>query len=641
MSQNIKLLSCGFIALIGVSFFYWLGQGARVDLTENSIYTLSEGTENLIADLENPVTIKLYFSQQGTQEIVQLRNYARRVKELLHEMASVNPAKITVEVIDPEPFSEAEDQAAAYGLTSAPVALGNEVYFGLVVEAHIDPAKANNPPTPEVVEFIQLDREEFLEYDVAKRIYTAANPKKPTIGMISGLEVNGGMDVMSRQPKQPWMSFKQLQSLYDVEEIAADAESIDTTIEVLLLVQPKALSEQLLYAIDQFALRGGKVLAFLDPLANSDPGMPNQPDSQGEDGGQLNSILHGWGVEVVPGQVVGDAELAMMVNQGQGQQPTRHIAVQSYTPEQMGTMTFVQQLSQINLATPGAIQTWEPLPADTTEPIATQVEPILQTSKASGLIPRGDINPAVSIAQLAQEFQPDGQQRIIAASVIGQAISSFSAPPTDDKPANEDSKEAPKKVKNTAEHVSEGEINAIIVADTDILTDYLWVQVLGQFQGQAVAQPFADNGNFFINTIDFLSGSSDLMNIRSRGTYSRPFTRVDTLRKAAEERFRNQEIALNEQLQATEQKLAELQQGDDQQLELNAEQQQAIVDFQQERLNIRKSLREVNLKLNQEIRDLGLKVKAINIFLVPMLLFIFAIIFFSIKHKRMGAKRHA
>jgi|GEM_PF-8486 len=670
---RVQLAAVFIVALVALGVVHTFGATSRVDLTEHELYTLSSGTQSLVNSIERPVTLKLFFSEEGTQEIVRLRHYAKRVAELIAEVQAMNPETITFEQINPEPFSEKEDEASRYGLTSAPVAPGQSIYFGLVA---VPSVVADNPDmdlglsddeSVEVISFLQPDREAFLEYDVAQLIHKVGNPEKPVLGVLSGLEINGGFDVLARQPKQPWMSIQQMQSLYDVKTIGPTETQLPAGLDVLVLIQPKAPSDELLYAIDQFALNGGRVLAFIDPLANAD--RPN-PMTGGEriNGADWNRLFHAWGVELNPGQVVGDMNLALMVNQGQGEAPKRHVAIQSYPESNIVRTPFTSQINQLNLATVGEWRAW-PQPQSEKKAsekkvkdnakVHTTIEPLIITSDNSGLLNARLFEDDSDLNVINNEFKGDQQVRNVAVMIGGQALSAFpdGPPPTakkdDDKKlaagdvASETEGEiiTPKTDAPTAQatanqadkqqpHVKTGEINAILVADADMLTDYLWVQVMGQFRGQSIAQPFADNGDFLLNALEHLSGNKALMSIRSRGTYSKPFTRVEEIRLAAEQRFQEQEQQLNVELEATEAKLAELQPNDDA-LELTPEQQQALLAFQKERLNIRKSLRDVNLQLNKDIRALGLRVKAVNIFLVPGLLFIFAIVFFSIRQKHM------
>lgn len=676
MTKGLQLLATFLIAIGVLGLFQSIGSNARVDLTENNLYTLADGTQALVDGLERPVTLKLFFSEDGTQEIVRLRQYAKRVNELLTEIQALNPDKVSFEQIDPEPFSEAEDEAAAYGLTAAPIAPGQSIYFGLVavptsavtaVNAD-DTAKAPEieDQSTEILPFLQPDRESFLEYDIAQLVHKVGNPKKPTLGLMTGLEVQGGFDMMSRQPKQPWLAVQQMESLYDVQTIPSTANELPADLDVLVLIQPEAPSDSLLYSIDQFALGGGRILAFIDPLANS-----NQPNPMGGgeviNGADWNRLFRGWGVELNPGQVVGDMNLALMVNQAQGQQPVRHIAIQNYPESNIARTPFTGQINQINMATVGEWRSWSPGQGmvdldegsgDTLETavvtpdevmsdadqahykaLKTEITPLITTTQDSGLIAADVFVPGADIADINNQFRSDGETRNVAIMIAGTAVSVFPAgPPQLSNNESESESESAQKTTQPAasvDHLASGDVNAVLIADTDLLTDYLWVQVMGQFRGQSIAQPFADNGDFLLNALEHVSGNKALMSIRSRGTYSRPFTRVEELRLVAEQRFREQEQELNQRLEETEAKLAELQPSDQETLELTAEQQAALLDFQQERLSIRKALRNVNLQLNQDIKALGLKVKALNIFLMPFLLFVFAVFFFSMRQKQM------
>ena len=664
-STGIKLTAVFAIALAAVGLFQTMGAHGRVDLTEHELYTLSEGTHELVQNLDRGVTLKLFFSQEGTKDIVRLRQYEKRVAELLTEIESSNPDKIHFEEINPEPFSEEEDEAAAYGLTAAPIAPGQSVYFGIAaiptpVDGEEEPMLTEDQDA-EIIPFLQPDREPFLEYDMAQLIHKVGNPEKPVIGLLTGLEVDGGLDIMQRQQKQPWLAVREMKDLYDVQDIAPTAETLPDNLDVLVMIQPQTPSDALLYAIDQFALKGGRIIAFIDPLANTDQPNPMMGSTEKINGADWNRLFHAWGVELNPGEVVGDMNLALLVNQGQNQSPVRHIAIQNYTEANIAETPFTRQISQLNLATSGEWLKWSPQmdaaevsqegSGDTAEvdvdeavetlsgdnlkayeKLNTQIEPLLMTSNNSGLIDAEVFQPGSSIEAITNDFKSDGTMRNVGVVMSGTAVSAF--------PEGFMQVEQPDVLENDEvepkpEHLSSGEINAILIADTDMLTDYLWVQIMGQFRGQSIAQPFADNGDFFLNTIEYMSGDQSLMSIRSRGTYSRPFTLVDEIRLAAEQKYREQEEQLNFQLAETEKKLAELQPADDNTVELTPDQQQALLDFQQERLSIRKSLRNVNLQLNQDIRTLGLKIKAVNIFLVPLLLFIFAVLFFSMRQKQM------
>jgi ABC-type uncharacterized transport system involved in gliding motility auxiliary subunit len=263
------LLALAVIFLVGVTLISLL-PGVRLDLTGNRLYTLSEGTKKIVGSLREPVNVYLFFSDKATADIPQLRTYAGRVREMLQEFASRSDGKLKLTVIDPPPFSDEEDRATGFGLR--PIKLANNadpVYFGI--------AATNSVGDHEIIPFLDPAKESFLEYDLAKLVYTLANPKKPVVGLLSDLPMTAGFDPMTQQIRQAWVIADQLRQLFDLRILQSGVEKIDDDIKVLMLVHPKNLSDQTLYAIDQFILRGGRALIFVDPYAEIDQGEPQDP----------------------------------------------------------------------------------------------------------------------------------------------------------------------------------------------------------------------------------------------------------------------------------------------------------------------------------------------------------------------------
>lgn len=566
--------------------------GARLDLTEQKLYTISDGTRQILKDLNEPVSLYYFFSDRASKELVGLRNYARRVEETLREYERVADGKLQLHIIDPQPFSEAEDRAAEFGLQAVPLSqAGDQLYFGL--------AGTNELAQREVIPFFALEQEGLLEYELSRLINNLAQVEKTQIGLISGLPMAGGMNPMSGQPSMPWVAYEQLQQMFDVQDLDADIDTVPEAIELLLLVHPKTLSDAALFAIDQFVLRGGKLLAFIDPLAETDQSMEAMMDGMGDSkSSDLAPLLATWGVNYDPEQVVLDSRLGMSVSRGQGQPPARHIGWLEVEKQFMSPDdTVTAPLQMLTLATAGALQ---PLDGAT-----TQFFPLLSSSSHSALAPVIRFSNLQNPETLLNGFKSDEHTYHFAARLQGPAVTAY-----------------PDGLEGRQPELTEAaNINVLLVADTDLLTDRMWVQVQ-DFFGQRIPQPWADNGGLLINALDNLSGSEALISVRSRGDFSRPFTVVEELQRQAESRYRESERRLQQQLEQTEQRLASLQQSQDpaQLSELSAEQEVEVQRFMDEKLAIRKQLREVRYELNADIERLGTQLKVINIALVPALL---------------------
>ncbi|RLT92630.1 GldG family protein [Ketobacter sp.] len=613
--------------LFSTLFTDWVFKSARVDLTEGGLYTLSTGSKNIVRDLQQPLDLYFFFSTTTTKDALAWRNYAKQVRELLEEFELASQGRIKLTVIDPEPFSEDEDRAAAFGLQAAPIGnAGDTVYFGLVAQYGEleEGASAEESERPTLqIPFFKPDRQEFLEYDIAKMIYQVSQEHKPRVGLIAGLEVEGGFNMMMRQPTQPWFSVDQIRQLFDVSTIGNDQEDISTEdYDLLVVIHPKDLPDTTLFAIDQFVLRGGHAIFFVDPYAE----LAQAPGSKASD--DLNKLFNAWGVDVSTREFVGDAQLALQVGSPSGQ-PVRHLGILQLTDQNLARDNqIVSQLETLHMASAGYIK---PLEQRTTE-----VGVLMKSSAYAMPIVASKLDMMQDPSGLAIGFKPTGEEYVLAATVRGPVQSAFpdGVPVSEgeDAPENESETDsegaaqpnAAAATDQPAEFLQQSQqpINVMIVADTDILTDRLWVQIR-QFFGQSVAAPFADNGDFFFNAVDTLSGSPDLVSIRGQGRYFRPFTVVKEMQREAEERFRSVEQDLQNQLQAVEQKLMELQnqQGDDaNSITLTPEVEAQLLEFQREKLSIRKKLRNVQHQLNQDIEQLDFTLKLINIALVPLLL---------------------
>ncbi len=596
-------------------------RGMRADLTQNRLYTLSPGTRQVLAELKEPVNLYLYFSREAAAKQAPLvMPYANRVREFLEELTARSGGKIHLRIVDPQPFSDDEDRAAEFGLQSLHAGGGEALYFGLT--------GTNSTDGRSSIPSFQADREEFLEYDVAKLINDLGTPKKPVIGLMSSLGMQGQFNPMTGQMGEPWPILTQLQDLFTMRTLTTDADHIDKDVDVLMLVHPKNLPPKTLYAIDQFVMRGGKVLLFVDPNAGGDTSGqdPSNPLAgvMANHSSDLKPLLAAWGVDFDATKVIGDLERGLEVRTSMQSPPVRHIGILGLTHADMNQKDVVSaSLDKINMATAGSIAA---------HPGAkTTFEPLLQSSAGAAPIPAQRFNALTDPSTLRDGFKPTGVRYALAARITGPVESAFpGGPPSDQKAAA--GPPAAHLAKSTAP------ANIVVVADTDILMDYMWVQTRELF-GQRVAQAFANNGDLVANILDNLSGSSALISVRGRATFSRPFERVEALRRRADDRLRGKALELQAELKQTETKLTELQtkRNDQSSLMLSPEQEAELKRFMAEKTRVRRELRETQRGLDVDIDRLDSWLKVINIAIAPLCVAVAGILILSARRRRRAA----
>src|SRR5579872_7028182 len=592
-------------------------RGWRLDLTQNHLYTTSTGTDRILKGIKEPINLYFFYSEKTAAQIPQIKTYGVRVREFLEELAARSGGKIRLHVIDPQPFSEDEDRASELGVRGAPVGpSGSQLYFGL--------AGTNSTDGRQAIEFFDPSKEEFLEYDVVKLVYQLANPKKPVIAWLSVLPMSSGYDPQTGQMREPWAIYTQAEQLFDIRPIDQTAAKIDPDVNVLVLVHPKNLSPAMQFAIDQFALRGGHIAAFVDPLAEADQSGadPRNPMAAmaADRSSKLGTLLTAWGVQFSAKQVVADRARALSVSMRRGEAPTPHLGILGLTKTDFTPGDVITAgLSNINVATIGSLE-----PVKGTK---VRFEPLLQSSTDAELLPVERFAMLFDPATLRDGFKPTGTRYVIGARVAGNVHTAFpnGAPAGVTLSAGE-----------TPLKASTAPLNLVVFADTDLLADYLWVHAQ-EFFGQRLYQTMANNGDLVLNALDNLAGSADLISVRGRATFTRPFERVEQLRRAAEDRFRAKEQELEQQLQTTEQKLTALESkggsGAQNALITPAEQQE-IEHFAQEKLRIRKELRAVRAGLDANIRSLGTTLKVIDIIVIPALFALLALAFGAWRRRR-------
>lgn len=615
MTFNRKTLSGGALIVLAVLFVAVmlvsnaLFRGVRLDLTQNRLYTLSEGTRKILGSIDEPVSLTLFYSDKGTQNLPQLRTYYTRVREMLEEMAARSGGKLRLEVIDPLPFSDEEDRAASLGLQAVPLGqTGETIYFGL--------AGSNSTNGHGAIPFFQPDKESFLEYDVARLVQELATPHKPVVGLVSSLPMGAGFDPATRQMRDPWAVQQQLEQLFEVRQLDAGAlKTIDREIGVLVLVHPKHLTDDAQYAIDQFVLRGGHLITFVDPNAERDTAGGDPDDPRGapdaDKSSDLPKLFKAWGIEYDPARVVLDRARALTVGGMPGQPSVRHPAYLGLTRDDVNHDDVVTaNLDTINVASAGYLE----LAKDA----KVKLVPLLQSSGDAMSAPVERVRMAVDPSMLMTDYRPSGERYVIAGRVEGRFHTAF--------PERSEAG-------HLAESAEDGQV--LVVADTDLLGDPMWVQVQ-QFLGQKIMNPFAGNGDFVLNAVDNLSGTSALISIRGRATSQRPFATVEALRRSADDRVRAKARELQAQLAETERKLVELQsaKSSDQAMILSPEQKSELERFLQRKVELRKELRQVQRQLDAEIETLGSRLKLVNIVVVPVLVTLVALGFAMWRSRR-------
>ena len=649
-ATGMTLAGLGLAAVLLISVNALSGKllgGDTLDLTDQHLYTLSDGTKAILGKIDEPISLKLFYSKQLGEQVPSFGVYAQRVRELLQEYAARAHGKIDLQILDPQPYSEVEDQATAAGLQGVPLDDGGEqVYFGL--------AGSNSTDDKQTVAFFQPERERFLEYDLTKLIQQLAFPKKKLIGLMSSLALDGDpMARMQGQPTQSQVVLDQLRQGYDVRDIGTGFDKVPDDVDLLMIVQPQKLPAKTEYAIDQFVMNGGHALVFADPnseFAQAHPSMMSPPGGP-PSAASFDRLLKAWGVELVPGKVVGDRLAARKVNAGTGThvQAAEYLAWLNLKGDAINhDDPITGQLGQLNFATAGALQP--------VQGAKTKMEWLVRSSAQSELIDAARVQGLPDVVGLLQAFKPTGERYTLAARITGPADTAF----PDGKPAEEakpdptkapdakapDAKpdDAPKFVADPKEIKTAKEpINVIVVADSDLLDDRFWVQVQ-DFFGQRAATPTANNGDFVQNAIDSLAGTGDLIGLRSRGSAVRPFTVVDQLQRQAEDSYRAKEKELQDKLRETQTKLVDLRSAkgpDGKEVPLTAEQQQSINDLSATIIQTRSQLRQVQLALRQDIDRLKGTLVGLDVALVPVLLAVLALIIGVVRGQRRKRRTQA
>ncbi|MFP4125377.1 MAG: Gldg family protein [Alphaproteobacteria bacterium] len=570
--------------------------GWRLDLTQDQRFTLSAGTERVLAEIDEPITLRFYRSDDLGRIAPDLEAHADRVDDFLREYAALAGGMLEIERIAPEPFSPEEDQAVADGLRGLPTGRSGE-------QAYLGVAGLNMTDDREAIPFLAPERINFLEYDLTRLVHDLANPEKPVLQMVGELPLFG----TPQNSFQRWAVAEDLEEVFEVERTMGDIDRIEDNVDVVLLGQPRDLSPRTAYAVDQFALQGGRVMAVLDPFFEEGAASRQPPTAFGG----VDALLAAWGIEVDGEAIVGDRETGRRVEvPDDAGRPVVTTYPLWFTagPEQFAPgEPILAHLDQLAFHTPGAVA-----PA---EGAATRFTPLVRTTADAATFARSELAPPDPIA-IMESYEPAGDARTLVARVEGEVATAFpDGPPEGAEDVGADDHLA----------ASTAPLRLVVVADADFLADRAWLQ-RQQLLGQEFAVPVANNGDFAVNAAENLAGGEGLIALRGRGFDRRPFTVIDAMEREAERRFRATEQELVQRLEETEAKIdeirAEEQEGG---VLLTAAQEEAVADFRAQLIDIRAELRDVRYRLNEDVEQLKSRLRMANIWAVPAVVGVFAI----------------
>jgi ABC-type uncharacterized transport system involved in gliding motility auxiliary subunit len=568
---------------------------AWLDLTQNGQFTLSRGTRNILAKLQEPVTLKFYYSRTAGARYASTAAYAKRVRDLLGEYVALGHGKLILQEIDPEPFTPEEDQASAAGLTPASTDRGDVVYFGL--------SGSNSIDGHQTIAYFAAAREAYLEYDLSALIYHLATPKKPAIGLLTSLPMTG-----TPQNPQPLAAYAALSQEYDVTTLANDFTAIPSNIDLLVVAHPQEMSPPQLLAIENFVLSGHRALIFVDPLSE----LVQQGNPQAAVSSDLGPLLHSWGVDFPANMVLLDRDLAQQVAASNDPREPAvaypvwlHLTPQDFDPRDPITAS----LQNINMASTGEIA---PMRGAT-----TIFRTLIGSSDQANMMDRAQLMNLRDPTHLIEAVRPTGVRYALAARITGPAKTAFP---------------------NAPGAVQKGNVQLVIVADSDVWDDRFWVHVTNQL-GRPVAEPFADNGALILNAVENLTGSDDLISLRTRASSDRPFTVVQALRQSAEIKYRETQDRLQASLTQAQQALEQLQQGaGGNAIALTQKQRDEIERIRRGMAETRSQLRDVQHNLRAEVDALGNRLAFLNIFGIPILVAGFALVLGLIRRSRQNRR---
>jgi ABC-type uncharacterized transport system involved in gliding motility auxiliary subunit len=577
--------------------------GGGWDLTEDRVHTLSAGSRAIVSDLEAPIRVAFFYSSEQAAGRPVLVEHARRVRELLRSFARASGGMIIIEEVDPMPFSQEEERALAAGIQAVPIE-GRNVYFGLAGSNHVDGRQ--------VVRFFDPGIADQLEYDLARVFYTLATPERPRIGLIAGVDIDGGM-VGSAVPGLPWALLNEMERYYDVQQIEAGARALPDEIALLVIIQPQGLSEALLYAIDQYVMAGGHAVVAVDPVADVDIPREAREDprllASIDNSSDLEPLLGAWGVAYDTDRVVIDKRTAQDARDPNTQEVIPFLPRLSLTPEQMNQDDpITRRLSRLGVQSSGFFEQ--------IEGASTEFVPLVGTSEESMVVRASRVRINPDPRTLLAGYRAEGGSRVIVARVRGEARSAYPAGPPDGAGSRADHRAS-----------SVEPIRVVLIADVDMLADTLWIAPRRSREGRIVgADRFADNGELMLGAVNQLVGSDALLSIEPRSNADRPFELVQRMRREAEREFRAEEERLESRIEERTRRIEELTtmamvDG----RAVDAAQQAEVDRLRAEQAESRRRLREVRFELDKDVRELRTTVLLVNIAAVPALVTLIAL----------------
>ncbi len=642
------------IAFSGISICQNLGSRVKLDVTEQGMYTLSDGTKAILGKLNQPIKAKLFYAKtaamKAPDQIRYFNNYYEFVKALLEEYVAVSKGMVQLEVIDPRPFSQDEEQAIRFGLQRFPITQEENFFFGLVVQTQFGVEK--------VIPFFSPDRHNFVEYDISYLIDTAITRQKKRIGVLSSLPVMGQdtsdymarmMQMQGQQPEPPWAIVEQLRAKYEVTTVPTDVNDIND-VDILLVVHPKNLPEKTQFAIDQFVLKGGRTIVCVDPHCMADRPQRNPMQfSQQDQSSSLERLLRTWGLEMPKNTFAGDRALAMLANVSRNQRPERVIGYLELKPPCFNTDSVVTtDLNQVRVLFAGVLKEIQEAgakkPADSNQPSDNKADESVQVRRTP-LVTTTDKGNAWKVgspfeimypdpAKLMANFTDGVQPVSMGYLVTGRFKSSFPegievevpAPSADDDEDKDEDPNAPKTVKKHITGLAEAKEDCavIVFSDVDFVSDQM--AYANSFFGKIV---MGDNSALLLNAVEDLGGSGDLIAIRSRGNFKRPFTVVDKIEEEAEKETADEIAVVNAQIEGFNQKLQNLVSSaneQDQQEVLGSTIVQQKRELELKIHEAQRQLRAIKAKRRERTDQLGNKLEMLNMAAVPSVIMLAAVV---------------
>ena len=588
----------GCVNIISAQLF----RSARIDLTQQNLYSLSQGTKQLLGEITEPVRFRFFMSSGLTKEAPQLAAFSQRLRSMLDAYVAGSRGKIIIEVIDPKPYSEEEDRAVAFGVSPIRSQSGDRMFFGL--------AATNSTDGKAVIGSFSPEREAFLEYDLTRLVAELGRRGKPVVALFDGLGLSGNPQMGQREQQV----LTQMKQFFEVRVVQPDADALPENTRVAMVVHPQNLNDKVLYALDQWALSGGATLVFVDPNAENQLGPRGAPPPEASS--NLEKLFTAWGVGFDATKTVADPGFALQTERNVNGRPTPMINLPWLAIRNEGLRkdeAILAQLSAIVVTTAGAFDAKKE---------GVSIRPLLVASPDGGTLPVSSTKDRTTdLRTLLNSIEKQPRALVIAGRLTGTLASAYEA-----KPEGSSRKE---------DHISRGQrpANVILVGDADMLMDRNWVQRRNVL-GTEVAQAFANNGDFVINAIEQMTGGAALADLRGRGVSWRPFELIQKMETDADRRFRAKEQALQEKLKTTEQKLTELGRGQQGGSEvLTPQQMETIEKFKSELLATREELRQTQFALRSDVDRLKNTITALNVAGVPILVGLIAL-FFALRRGR-------